>query len=80
MEEESQKFKSKKTKIIIDNSYKNKSPIKNGKITNKANDHIWWSDEFTKYVLVKIFLKTLNDFIKMEKYTLFAYQQIQIEC
>jgi len=31
------------------------------------------------YVLVKIFLKTLNEFIKMKKYTLFAYQQIQID-
>ena len=26
------------------------------------------------YVLVKIFLKTLNEFIKMKKYILFAYQ------
>ena len=31
------------------------------------------------YVLVKIFLKTLNEFIKIKKYNLFAYQQIQID-
>ena len=31
------------------------------------------------YILVKIFLKTLNEFIKLKKYNLFAYQQIQID-
>ena len=31
------------------------------------------------YVLVKIFLKTLNEFIKIKKYNLYAYQQIQID-
>ena len=31
------------------------------------------------YVLVKIFLKTLNEFIKIKKYNLFAYQQIQVD-
>ena len=31
------------------------------------------------YVLVKIFLKTLYEFIKIKKYNLFAYQQIQID-
>ena len=28
---------------------------------------------------MKIFLKTLNEFIKFKKYNLFAYQQIQID-
>ena len=84
LEEESQKFKSKKTKIITDNSYKNKSQVQlemeklqirrmtiYGEAVNSPQEII--------YVLVKIFLKTLNEFIKMKKYTLFAYQQIQID-
>ena len=84
MEEESQKFKSKKTKIITDTSYKNKSQVQlemeklqirrmtiYGEPVNSPEEII--------YVLVKIFLKTLNEFIKIKKYNLFAYQQIQID-
>ena len=37
------------------------------------------SPEEIIYILVKIFLKTLNEFIKIKKYNLFAYQQIQID-
>ena len=37
------------------------------------------SPEEIIYVLVKIFMKTLNEFIKIKKYNLFAYQQIQID-
>ena len=84
LEEESQNFKSKKTKIITDNSYKNKSQVQlemeklqirrmtiYGEPVNSPQEII--------YVLVKIFLKTLNEFIKIKKYNLFAYQQIQID-
>ena len=84
LEEESQKFKAKKTKIITDNSYKNKSQVQlemeklqirrmtiYGEVVNSPQEII--------YVLVKIFLKTLNEFIKIKKYNLFAYQQIQID-
>ena len=84
LEEESQKFKAKKTKIITDNSYKNKSQVQlemeklqirrmtiYGEIVGSPQEII--------YVLVKIFLKTLNEFIKIKKFTLFAYQQIQID-
>ena len=84
LEEESQNFKSKKAKIITDNSYKNKSQVQlemeklqirrmniYGEVVNSPQEII--------YVLVKIFLKTLNEFIKIKKYNLFAYQQIQID-
>ena len=84
LDEESQKFKSKKNKIITDNSYKNKSQVQlemeklqirrmtiYGEVVNSPQEII--------YVLVKIFLKTLNEFIKIKKYNLFAYQQIQID-
>ena len=85
LEEESNKFKeAKKTKIITDNSYKNKSQVQlemeklqirrmtiYGEVVSSPQEII--------YILVKIFLKTLNDFIKFKKYNLFAYQQIQID-
>ena len=84
LEEESQKFKSKKTKIITDNSYKNKSQVQlemeklQIRLMTIYGDPVGSPQEII-YVLVKIFLKTLNEFIKMKKYTLFAYQQIQID-
>ena len=84
LEEESQKFRAKKTKIIADNSYKSKSQVQlemeklqirrmtiYGEVVNSPEEII--------YVLVKIFMKTLNEFIKLKKYNLFAYQQIQID-
>ena len=85
LEEESNKFKeAKKTKIITDNSYKNKSQVQlemeklqirrmtiYGEVVSSPQEII--------YILVKIFLKTLNEFIKLKKYNLFAYQQIQID-
>ena len=85
LEEESNKFKeAKKTKIITDNSYKNKSQVQlemeklqirrmtiYGEVVSSPQEII--------YILVKIFLKTLNEFIKFKKYNLFAYQQIQID-
>jgi hypothetical protein len=85
LEEESNKFKeAKKTKIITDNSYKNKSQVQlemeklqirrmtiYGEVVSSPQEII--------YILVKIFLKTLNEFIKIKKYNLFAYQQIQID-
>ena len=84
LEEESQQFKSKKTKIITDNSYKNKSQVQlemeklQIRLMTIYGDPVGSPQEII-YVLVKIFLKTLNEFIKMKKYTLFAYQQIQID-
>ena len=85
LEEESNKFKeAKKNKIITDNSYKNKSQVQlemeklqirrmtiYGEVVSSPQEII--------YILVKIFLKTLNEFIKLKKYNLFAYQQIQID-
>ena len=85
LEEESNKFKeAKKNKIITDNSYKNKSQVQlemeklqirrmtiYGEVVSSPQEII--------YILVKIFLKTLNEFIKFKKYNLFAYQQIQID-
>ena len=85
LEEESNKFKeAKKTKIITDNSYRNKSQVQlemeklqirrmtiYGEVVSSPQEII--------YILVKIFLKTLNEFIKLKKYNLFAYQQIQID-
>jgi hypothetical protein len=85
LEEESNKFKeAKKTKIITDNSYRNKSQVQlemeklqirrmtiYGEVVSSPQEII--------YILVKIFLKTLNEFIKIKKYNLFAYQQIQID-
>jgi hypothetical protein len=84
LEEESNKFKSKKNKILTDNSYKNKSQVQlemeklqirrmtiYGEMVSSPQEII--------YVLVKIFLKNLNEFIKIKKYNLFAYQQIQID-
>ena len=85
LEEESNKFKeAKKTKIITDNSYKNKSQVQlemeklqirrmtiYGEVVSSPQEII--------YILVKIFLKTLNEFIKLKKYNLFSYQQIQID-
>ena len=85
LEEESNKFKeAKKNKIITDNSYRNKSQVQlemeklqirrmtiYGEVVSSPQEII--------YILVKIFLKTLNEFIKLKKYNLFAYQQIQID-
>ena len=84
LEEESQKFKSKKTKIITDNSYKSKSQVQLEMEKLQIRRMTIYGDPIGSpqeiiYVLVKIFLKTLNEFIKMKKYTLFAYQQIQID-
>ena len=84
LEEESQKFKSKKTKIITDNSYKSKSQVQLEMEKLQIRRMTIYGDPVGSpqeiiYVLVKIFLKTLNEFIKMKKYTLFAYQQIQID-
>ena len=84
LEEESQKFKSKKTKIITDNSYKNKSQVQLEMEKLQIRRMTIYGDPVTSpqeivYVLVKIFLKTLNEFIKIKKYNLFAYQQIQID-
>ena len=84
LEDEGSKFKAKTLKIISDNSYKNKSQVQlemeklqirrmtiYGEIVSSPQEII--------YELVKIFLKTLNEFIKIKKYNLFAYQQIQID-
>ena len=84
LEEEGNKFKLKKNKILTDSSYKNKSQVQlemeklqirrmtiYGEMVESPQEII--------YVLVKIFLKNLNEFIKIKKYNLFAYQQIQID-
>ena len=84
LEEESQKFKAKKTKIITDNSYKNKSQVQLEMEKLQIRRMTIYGEQVNSpqeiiYVLVKIFLKTLNEFIKIKKYNLFAYQQIQID-
>ena len=84
LEEESQQFKSKKTKIISDNSYKNKSQVQLEMEKLQIRRMTIYGEEIKSpqeimYILVKIFLKTLNEFIKMKKYNLFAYQQIQVD-
>ena len=84
LEDESNKFKAKKTKIITDNSYKNKSQVQLEMEKLQIRRMTIYGESVTSpqeiiYVLVKIFLKTLNEFIKMKKYNLFAYQQIQID-
>ena len=85
LEEESQIFKSnKKNKIITDNSYKNKSQVQLEMEKLQIRRMTIYGDAVSSpqeiiYVLVKIFLKTLNEFIKIKKYNLFAYQQIQID-
>ena len=84
LEDEGNKFKAKTLKIISDSSYKNKSQVQlemeklqirrmtiYGEVVSSPQEII--------YQLVKIFLKTLNEFIKIKKYNLFAYQQIQID-
>ena len=84
LEEESQLFKSKKTKIITDNSYKNKSQVQLEMEKLQIRRMTIYGEEIRSpqeiiYVLVKIFLKALNEFIKIKKYNLLAYQQIQID-
>ena len=84
LEEESQQFKAKKTKIISDNSYKNKSQVQLEMEKLQIRRMTIYGEEIKSpqeimYVLVKIFLKTLNEFIKIKKYNLFAYQQIQVD-
>ena len=84
LEEESNIFKSKKTKIITDNSYKNKSQVQLEMEKLQIRRMTIYGELVTSpqeitYQLVKIFLKTLNEFIKIKKYNLFAYQQIQID-
>ena len=84
LEEESNKFKAKKTKIITDNSYKNKSQVQLEMEKLQIRRMTIYGELVTSpqeiiYVLVKIFLKTLNEFIKIKKYNLYAYQQIQID-
>ena len=84
LEEESNIFKSKKTKIITDNSYKNKSQVQLEMEKLQIRRMTIYGELVTSpqeivYELVKIFLKTLNEFIKIKKYNLFAYQQIQID-
>ena len=77
-------FKAKKTKIITDNSYKNKSQVQLEMEKLQIRRMTIYGELVTSpqeiiYVLVKIFLKTLNEFIKIKKYNLYAYQQIQID-
>ena len=84
LEEESNKFKSKKNKILSDNSYKNKSQVQLEMEKLQIRRMTIYGEMVTSpqeiiYVLVKIFLKNLNEFIKIKKYNLFAYQQIQID-
>ena len=84
LEEESNQFKAKKTKIITDNSYKNKSQVQLEMEKLQIRRMTIYGEVVTSpqeiiYELVKIFLKTLNEFIKIKKYNLFSYQQIQID-
>jgi len=85
LEEESNKFKEKKNKIITDtNSYKNKSQVQLEMEKLQIRRMTIYgvsvsSPQEIIYILVKIFLKALNEFIKIKKYNLFAYQQIQID-
>ena len=84
LEEESKKFTTKKKKIISDDSYKNKSVIQLEMEKLQIRRMNIYGEEVDSpqgiiYVLVKIFLKTLNEFIKLKKFSLFGYQQIQID-
>ena len=77
LEDEGSKFKAKTLKIISDNSYKNKSQVQLEMEKLQIRRMTIYQEII--YELVKIFLKTLNEFIKIKKYNLFAYQQIQID-
>ena len=85
LEEESNKFKEKQNKIITDiNSYKNKSQVQLEMEKLQIRRMTIYgvsvsSPQEIIYILVKIFLKALNEFVKIKKYNLFAYQQIQID-